>query len=218
MISKEWDNILAEEYKKDYYIELMSFINNEYNTDIIYPEYKDIFNCFKLTEQKDIKVVILGQDPYHGENEAHGLSFSVKEGTKIPPSLRNIYKELESDLNIDNFGKTDLTPWANEGVLLLNSILTVRKDTPASHRNKGWEIFTDEVIKTISKREEPIIFVLWGKFAESKKELIKKHHHIIISSHPSPFSARRSFFGSKPFSSINNILKKENKKEINWKL
>lgn len=216
MINNEWDNVLSEEFLKPYFLELINIVNKEYRTKTIYPKYENIFNAFKLTPYSQIKVVIIGQDPYHGENEAHGLSFSVLEGVQKPPSLNNIFKELYSDLKITKKG-SDLTSWAKEGVMLLNSILTVEKDKPLSHKDLGWTTFTDNVIKKLNERKEPIIFVLWGSFARSKKELItNKQHFIIESAHPSPLSASRGFLGSKPFSKVNNILIKLNKKEINW--
>lgn len=216
MIGNEWDNILNEEFLKPYFLELINLVNKEYRTKTIYPKYENIFNAFKLTPYNQIKVVIIGQDPYHGENEAHGLSFSVLEGIQKPPSLNNIFKELYSDLGIIK-KSSDLTSWAKEGVMLLNSILTVEKDKPLSHKDLGWTTFTDNVIKKLNDRKEPIIFVLWGNFARSKKELItNKQHFIIESAHPSPLSASRGFLGSKPFSKVNNILKKLNKKEISW--
>lgn len=216
MMGNEWDNILNEEFLKPYFLELINLVNKEYRTKTIYPKYENIFNAFKLTPYNQIKVVIIGQDPYHGENEAHGLSFSVLEGVQKPPSLNNIFKELYSDLGVIK-KSSDLTSWAKEGVMLLNSILTVEKDKPLSHKDLGWTTFTDNVIKKLNDRKEPIIFVLWGNFARSKKELItNKQHFIIESAHPSPLSASRGFLGSKPFSKVNNILKKLNKKEISW--
>ena len=216
MINKKWDIILKDEYEKEYFKNLGVFVKNEYKSKIIYPEYQNIFNALRYTDYDQVKVVILGQDPYHGENEAHGLSFSVREGVKMPPSLLNIFKELYSDLGIKRT-KTDLTDWANEGILLLNSIMTVVKDTPLSHKGKGWEVFTDTVIEKLGEREEPIVFILWGSYARSKKELIKNKNHLILESvHPSPLSANRGFFGSKPFSKTNNFLKENNMNEINW--
>jgi len=216
MINKKWDILLKDEIKKDYFKNLGIFIKNEYNKKIIYPEYKDIFKALRLTDYDEVKVVILGQDPYHGEKEAHGLSFSVPEGVKMPPSLLNIFKELNNDLNIKR-NNTDLTDWAKEGVLLLNSIMTVVKDTPLSHKNKGWEIFTDKLIELLGERKEPIVFILWGNYARSKKELIKNKNHLILESvHPSPLSANRGFFGSKPFSKTNDFLIKNNIKPIKW--
>ncbi len=211
-----WDLILKEEFNKEYFVELMSFLKEQYSNDIIYPKYENIFNAFKLTDYQDVKVVILGQDPYHGENEAHGLSFSVEKGVKRPPSLNNMFKELYTDLNITRTNN-NLTDWANQGILLLNTVLTVKKDTAFSHRKKGWEIFTDEVIKRLNEKEEMVIFVLWGNAAKSKKQLIDLSKHKIVEGvHPSPLSASRGFFGSKPYSTINNILKDNNIKQINW--
>ena len=216
MINKKWDIILDNEFNKDYFKKLKSYIDDEYKEKTIYPKYENIFNALKLTDYDDVKVVILGQDPYHGENEAHGLSFSVTDGVKMPPSLRNIFKELENDLNIKR-NKTDLADWAKQGVLLLNAILTVVKDTPLSHKDKGWEIFTDKIIEELGKREEPIVFILWGNYARSKKKLISNKNHLIIeSAHPSPLSASRGFFGSCPFSKTNDFLKKNNIDEIKW--
>lgn len=216
MINKNWDIVLKEEFEKDYFRNLGVFVKNEYKIKTIYPEYKNIFNALRYTDYDQVKVVILGQDPYHGEHEAHGLSFSVREGVKMPPSLLNIFKELYNDLGIKRT-KTDLTDWACEGVLLLNSIMTVVKDTPLSHKGKGWETFTDTVIEKLGQRENPMVFILWGSYARSKKELIKNKNHLILESvHPSPLSANRGFFGSKPFSKTNNFLKENNMDEIHW--
>lgn len=216
MINKKWDIVLKDEMQKEYFRNLGIFVKGEYNKKIIYPEYKNIFNALRYTDYDQVKVVILGQDPYHGENEAHGLSFSVREGIKIPPSLLNIFKELESDLGIKRT-KTDLTDWAENGVLLLNSIMTVVKDSPLSHKNKGWEIFTDRLIELLGEREEPLVFIFWGSYARSKKELIKNKKHLILESvHPSPLSANRGFFGSKPFSKTNDFLIKNNIEPIKW--
>lgn len=216
MINKKWDIVLKDEMKKDYFRNLGIFVKNEYKTKMIFPPYENIFDALRFTDYDDVKVVILGQDPYHGLGEAHGLSFSVREGVKMPPSLLNMFKELYSDLGIKRT-KTDLTDWAKEGVLLLNSIMTVVKDKPLSHKDKGWEIFTDTVISKLNDREDPVIFVLWGSFARSKKELITNSRHKVIESvHPSPLSASRGFFGSKPYSKINNYLKEMNKEEIKW--
>ena len=203
MINKKWDVILKEDFESPYFEKLGIFVKNEYKHKIIYPEYKDIFNALRYTDYDDVKVVILGQDPYHGEHEAHGLSFSVKEGVPMPPSLRNIFKELKDDIGVDRT-QTDLTDWAKQGVLLLNSIMTVVKDTPLSHKDKGWEIFTDSIITKLGEREKPLVFILWGNYARSKKVLIKNKNHLIIENvHPSPLSASRGFFGSKPFSKTN---------------
>ena len=216
MINKTWDIVLKDEMEKEYFKNLGIFVKNEYKNKICYPSYEYIFNALRLTDYDDVKVVILGQDPYHGENEAHGLSFSVLEGVKRPPSLNNIFKELNNDLNILRTNN-NLTDWAKQGVLLLNAILTVEKDTPLAHKGKGWEIFTDNIIKLLNEREKPIVFILWGSYARSKKELItNKTHYIIESAHPSPLSASRGFFGSKPFSKTNEFLEKNNIKKINW--
>ena len=216
MINKKWDEVLSNEFKKDYFKKLGIFVKNEYNKKEIYPKYNDIFNALRYTDYDDVKVVILGQDPYHGYNEAHGLSFSVKKGTPMPPSLQNIFKELENDLNIKKTD-SDLTRWAKQGVFLLNSIMTVEKDKPLSHKDKGWEIFTDNIIKYLNEREKPIVFVLWGSYARSKKVLITNKRHLVLESvHPSPLSAYRGFFGSKPFSKINAFLEKNNIEKIEW--
>lgn len=216
MINKKWDEVLKDDLKQDYFRKLGIFVKNEYRTKRCFPPYENIFDALRFTDYDEVKVVILGQDPYHGLGEAHGLSFSVKEGVPIPPSLQNIFKELEDDLGIKRT-KSDLTDWAKEGVLLLNSIMTVQKDRPLSHKNQGWEIFTDNIIKYLNDREKPVIFVLWGSFARSKKALItNKRHYIIESPHPSPLSAYRGFFGSKPFSKINKILSENGEKPINW--
>ena len=216
MINKNWDIVLKDELKKEYFKNLGVFVKNEYKTKICYPQYKDIFNALRYTDYDEVKVVILGQDPYHGENEAHGLSFSVKDDVKRPPSLNNIFKELESDLGIKKTNN-DLTNWAKQGVLLLNSIMSVVKDTPLSHKEKGWEIFTDNIIKLLNEREQPIVFILWGGYARSKKKLItNKNHYIVESVHPSPLSAYNGFFGSKPFSKTNNFLISKNIIPIDW--
>lgn len=216
MINKTWDKVLKDEFKADYFRNLGVFVKSEYSSKCIYPEYEHIFDAFRYTDYDDVKVVILGQDPYHGEGEAHGLCFSVREGIKIPPSLRNIFKELESDIGVKR-SQTDLTDWAKQGVLLLNSIMTVVKDHPLSHKDKGWEIFTDNVIRKLGKREKPMVFVLWGSYARSKKDLIEnKNHKIIECVHPSPLSANRGFFGSKPFSKINEFLDEQNMGLIKW--
>lgn len=216
MINKNWDIVLKDELNKDYFKKLGVFVKNEYKNKICYPQYKDIFNALRYTDYDEVKVVILGQDPYHGENEAHGLSFSVRDEVKRPPSLNNIFKELESDLGIKKTNN-DLTNWAKQGVLLLNSIMSVVKDTPLSHKEKGWEIFTDNIIKKLNEREQPIVFILWGGYARSKKKLItNKNHYIVESVHPSPLSAYNGFFGSKPFSKTNNFLISKNITPIDW--
>ena len=216
MINKKWDVILKNDFNSEYFRKLGIFVKQEYNRKKIYPEYRDIFNALRYTDYDQVKVVILGQDPYHGDKEAHGLSFSVKEGVPMPPSLRNIFKELYSDLGIKRTD-TDLTDWAKQGVLLLNSIMTVVKDSPLSHKDKGWEIFTDNIIEYLGERDEPMVFILWGSYARSKKDLIKNKKHLILESvHPSPLSANRGFFGSKPFSKTNEFLIKNNQEPINW--
>ena len=216
MINKKWDIVLKDELNKEYFKKLGIFVKNEYKNKICYPQYKDIFNALRYTDYDEVKVVILGQDPYHGVNEAHGLSFSVRDDVKRPPSLNNIFKELESDLGIVKTNN-DLTNWAKQGVLLLNSIMSVIKDTPLSHKEKGWEIFTDNIIKLLNEREEPMVFILWGSYARSKKKLItNKNHYIVESVHPSPLSAYNGFFGSKPFSKTNNFLKSKNITPIDW--
>ena len=191
-------------------------MDNLYKEKEIYPKKEDIFNAFKIP-YRDVKVVILGQDPYHGEGEAHGYVFSCLK-KPIPPSLKNIYKELYSDLGIEkDMTNGDLTPWASQGVMLLNAGLTVEKDKPNSHKDLGWNKFTDAVISKLNEREDPVVFILWGNFAREKAKLITNPQHLVIeSAHPSPFSARNGFFGSKPFSKTNEFLKKNNKKEINW--
>ena len=215
-VNNNWDIILKDEYEKEYFKNLLNYINEEYNNKTVYPLKENIFKALEYTDYNDIKVVILGQDPYHGEGEAQGLSFSIPNDIKITPSLRNIFKELKNDLNIERTN-TNLTDWAKQGILLLNAILTVCKDTPLSHKDKGWEIFTDEIIKKINEREDPVIFILWGNYARSKKKLItNKNHYIIESAHPSPLSASRGFFDSKPFSKTNNILNSINKESIRW--
>jgi len=219
MIGNDWDEKLNVVWTSDGFKKFISLINNEYKNKIIFPEKSNVFNALKLTPYKNVKVVIVGQDPYHGVGEAHGLSFSVQKGIKIPPSLKNIYQELESDLGIKPAEYGDLTKWAQEGVLLLNAVLTVEKDKPASHQGKGWERLTDFIIKKLNEKEEPIVFILWGNFARSKKVFITNKKHLIIeSTHPSPFSARNGFFGSKPFSKTNNFLLKNNIKPIDWQL
>lgn len=216
MINKKWDVVLKEELNKDYFKKLGIFVKREYKQKTVFPPYENIFDALRFTDYDNVKVVILGQDPYHGLGEAHGLSFSVRKGIKMPPSLLNIFKELKSDLGIDRTN-TDLTDWAKQGVLLLNSIMTVEKDKPLSHKDKGWEIFTDNIIKLLNEREDPVIFILWGNFARSKKALItNSRHKIIESAHPSPLSANRGFFGSKPFSKANIYLKEMNKEPIQW--
>ena len=219
MIGNKWDLILQDEFKKEYFENLMSFIKNEYKTKTIYPKQNEVFNAFRYTDFDNVKVVILGQDPYHGPNQAEGLSFSVSNEVLKPPSLKNIFKELESDLKIPFPEHNSLKKWAKEGVLLLNAVLTVEEHKPTSHKDKGWEIFTDDIIKILNERDIPTVFILWGAYARSKKDLITNPKHLVIeSAHPSPFSARNGFFGSKPFSKTNEFLKKNNIKEIDWRV
>lgn len=215
----KFKEILDEESKKDYMINLKEFIDSEYNTKIIFPERKNIMNAMKYTPYENVKVVIVGQDPYHGVGEAHGLSFSVQPGIKTPPSLVNIYKELNRDLGcyIPNNGY--LVKWAKEGVLLLNSVLTVVKDNPGSHRGKGWEIFTDTVIKSLNDKEEPVVFLLWGNYAKEKAMYITNPKHLVLkTSHPSPFSVRNGFDGCSHFSKANKFLEQNGIKTIDWQI
>ena len=219
MIGNSWDEILKDEYQKDYFKNIAMFINKEYREKTIFPPKSNILRAFKLTDYDNVKVVILGQDPYHGINEANGLAFSVSKGVRLPPSLQNIYKELYNDLGIAVSTNGDLEKWAREGVLLLNSVFTVEKDKPASHKNIGWEQFSDEVIKKVNEKNTPVVFILWGNFAKSKAKYITNPIHLVITSpHPSPFSAYSGFFGSKPFSRTNEFLRKNNIKEIDWKI
>lgn len=216
MIGNNWDNILKEEINKPYFKELIRFLNEESKVKTIFPHKTNLFRALKLTDYNDVKVVILGQDPYFNDGEANGLCFSVNDGIRIPPSLRNIFKELKEDLNIDRTN-TDLSDWAKQGILLLNTVLTVEKGKAFSHRNKGWETFTDKIIEKLNDKEDPIVFILWGSPARSKKVLItNKKHMIVESTHPSPFAYFHGFQGSKPFSKTNNLLKSVNKQEINW--
>lgn len=218
-LDNDWDELLKDEFKKEYYKNLREFLKNEYSTNVIYPNMNNIFKSLKLTSYKDTKVLLLGQDPYHGENQAHGLAFSVCKGVKTPPSLLNIYKELKSDLNcfIPNNGY--LIPWAQQGVLLLNTVLTVRAHEANSHKDKGWEIFTDKIIEILNNRNDPVIFILWGANARKKKELINSNKHYILEApHPSPLSAHRGFFGCNHFSKVNDILIELKKNPIDWQI
>lgn len=216
MFKNSWDMVLQDEMKKKYFECIKKFIKTERLSKTIYPPACDLFNAFKLTDFKDIKVVILGQDPYHGEKEAMGLSFSVRRGVRTPPSLRNIFKELYDDIGVERTN-TDLSDWAKQGVFLLNTVLTVEKDKANSHKDIGWEIFTDYVIKQINDKLDNVVFILWGRQARDKKRLITNpNHYIIESAHPSPLSAYNGFFGSKPFSKTNNYLKSIGKKEISF--
>ncbi len=212
-------NIIEEESKKEYYIKLHDFIDKEYETKTIFPPRKNIFFALKNTPYEEVKVVIIGQDPYHGVGEAHGMCFSVNPGITIPPSLMNIYKELHRDLGLYIPNNGYLVKWAKQGVLLLNSVLTVQKDKPASHQGKGWEIFTDKIIEELNKKDTPIVFLLWGNFAKKKMELITNPKHLILtSSHPSPFSVKYGFEGCSHFSKANNFLKQNNINPIDWQI
>ncbi len=207
-IEESWKEVLKDEFEKPYFKELTEFVKQEYETGAVYPHPKNIFNAFTLTPFNEVRVVILGQDPYHGVGQAHGLSFSVVEGVRNPPSLQNIYKELERDLGKPvDASSGDLTRWAKQGVLLLNATLTVRANTPGSHQGKGWEQFTDAAIKALSDKREHLVFILWGNYAKAKGAHIDRTKHLVIESpHPSPFSAHSGFFGSKPFSKTNEYL------------
>ena len=219
MIGNDWDEKLNIIWESDGFKKFYHLIEEEYSHKTIFPPKDYVFNALKLTPYKNVKVVIVGQDPYHGTGEAHGLSFSVQKGVKVPPSLKNIYKELESDLGITPAPEGDLTKWAEQGVLMLNAVLTVVKDTPASHRNLGWERLTDYIIRILNEKKEPIVFILWGNFAKAKKDLITNSKHLVITSaHPSPFAANYGFFGSKPFSKTNQFLINNNELPINWNL
>ena len=215
----DWDEILKDEFSKEYYQKLRDFLKTEYATYTVYPSMYDIYNALRSTAYKDVKVVIIGQDPYHAPNQAHGMAFSVKNGVPLPPSLKNIYREISDDLGIEMGDSGYLMPWAKQGVLLLNTILTVREGQPMSHAGKGWEIFTDEVLKKLNEREKPIIFLLWGSPARKKKTLITNPNHVVLESpHPSPLSAYDGFFGCKHFSKVNDILTSRGEKPIDWKI
>mgnify|MGYP005776000447 FL=1 len=219
MIGNDWDNYLQEEYTKPYFQELLSFVDDEYHHKTIYPKKNEIFNAFRYTPYEKVKVVILGQDPYHGYQQAQGLSFSVRDGIPKPPSLQNIFKELHDDIGCPIPTTSSLIPWADQGVLLLNSVLTVEANKAASHKGRGWEIFTDEVISILNNKDTPVVFILWGGYARSKKKLITNPlHYIVESAHPSPLSAYNGFFGSKPFSKTNEFLIAHHDKPINWSL
>ena len=218
-LGNEWDELLVGEFQKDYYQKLRAFLAKEYRTARVFPDMYDIFNALKYTSYSRVKAVIIGQDPYHGEGQAHGLCFSVKKGIEPPPSLKNIYKELSDDIGFVPPDHGELTDWAKQGVLLLNTVLTVRSGEPKSHRNKGWEVFTDRVIELLDKRDEPIVFLLWGSDAQQKKALIKNPKHQILQTvHPSPLSAYRGFFGCRHFSKTNEILAQMGKEPIDWAL
>jgi len=222
MISKElifckkWQEILESEFSKDYFINLCAFLEHEYKKNTVYPHINKIFEAINQTHFNNVKVVIIGQDPYHGKGQANGIAFAIDESTKKPPSLKNILLELSTNLK-KNTENVDIFSWANQGVLMLNSILTVRKNSPTSHKNQGWEIFTTKILEHIAVNKENVVFMLWGKYALEKiKKIDLSKHHVLISSHPSPLSSYRGFFGCKHFSKANHILKKLNKKEIKW--
>ena len=216
-IGNDWDEILADEWSKPYYQSLRQFLKAEYSTQRIYPHMNDIFNALKYTSFENTKVVIIGQDPYHGAGQAHGLCFSVKQGVMFPPSLRNIFKELQSDIGKPIPSHGELTEWAKQGVLLLNNVLTVREGQPMSHAKMGWEIFTDRVISELNRKEEPIVFLLWGAHAQKKAEIITNpRHYKLMTVHPSPLSASRGFFGCRHFSKANEILRQNGLAEIEW--
>lgn len=217
LFGNDWDEVLDDEFEKTYYSKLREFLKKEYEEEMIHPQMDDLWTAFKLTPFNEVKVVILGQDPYHGPGQAHGLSFSVKPGVKIPPSLRNMFKELATDIDCPLPEGGTLTGWAQQGVLMLNTVLTVRDGQAHSHRKQGWETFTDEVIRRLSERENPIVFVLWGRPAQEKKKLIDVSRHAIIESvHPSPLSASRGFIGSRPYSKTNQLLESWNETPIDW--
>lgn len=217
--NNEWDEVLAPLFSDERYLKIREFLKTEYSTRVVYPDMRDIFNCFKKTDFKSVKAVILGQDPYHEKGQAQGFSFSVPDGVRFPPSLKNIFKELTADLGFSEPESGDLTKWTKEGVLLLNTVLTVREGEPNSHKNCGWTWFTDEVIKIISDKLSNVVFILWGANARAKKGLIdEKKHCIIESAHPSPFSCAYGFFDSKPFSRANEYLKEHDIKPIDWNL
>ncbi|MBP0977496.1 MAG: uracil-DNA glycosylase [Oscillospiraceae bacterium] len=216
----EWDELLKDEFQKDYYQNLRKFLIKEYKTQTIYPDMYDIYNAMKYTSYEDVKVVILGQDPYHEPNQAHGLSFSVKKGVEPPPSLKNIFKEINDELGIDNSGKHgELTNWAKSGVLLLNTVLTVRRGMANSHKDKGWEHFTDRVIALLNEREKPVVFLLWGNNAKAKRKLITGRQHLVLASaHPSPLSAYHGFFGCGHFAETNKFLEANGMEPVNWSI
>ena len=218
-VTNRWHNVLKEQTTLDYYKKLQVFLNAEYETNTIYPQKSHVFNALNYTDYDDVKVVLLGQDPYHGPNQAHGLSFSVLPGQKLPPSLKNMLKELQEDLGCELPDHGELTHWAKQGVLLLNTVLTVRAGEANSHQKKGWELFTDAIIESIAKREKPVVFLLWGKPAQSKRPIIERFNndHVIFEApHPSPLSAHRGFFGSKPYSKTNEALVTLGQTPIDW--
>ncbi len=216
----EWDTLLAEEQEKPYFQDLLRFLQQEYSTCTVYPDKRNIFNALRCTTYSSVRVVILGQDPYHGPGQAHGLSFSVQKGVEPPPSLQNIFKEIRNDIGIDNTGKHgELTAWARQGVLLLNDVLTVRAGEAGSHRGKGWETVTDTIIRLLNLREDPIVFLLWGAWAARKREIITNPcHHILTCAHPSPLSAHKGFFGCRHFSQTNDFLQSCGFAPIDWSI
>lgn len=218
-IAQDWKEILSEEFEKTYFKNLAEFVKAEYTSTACYPNGAHIFNAFDSCSFKNLKVVVLGQDPYHGKGQANGLSFSVQKGIRKPPSLQNIFKELSADLDLPIPEHGDLSAWANQGVLMLNATLTVRASQPGSHQNKGWEEYTDAVIRKISELKQRVVFILWGNYAQKKGEVIDhKKHFVIKSAHPSPFAAHRGFFGSKPFSKTNEFLAKHGDAPIDWEI
>lgn len=219
-LGNDWDEILKDEFSKPYYKELRKFLKAEYQNHTVYPPMNDIFNALRCTSFADTKVVIIGQDPYHGAGQAHGMCFSVKKGTPPPPSLQNIFKEIHSDLGIDmNAGHGELTAWAKQGVLLLNTVLTVREGEPNSHKNMGWETFTDRVISELNNKQTPVVFLLWGAHARKKASVITNPiHYKLTAPHPSPLSAYNGFFGCKHFSKTNELLKASGQTPIDWHL
>lgn len=217
ILKNDWEKIIGGEFEKPYYSELRAFLAKEYRTKTIYPDMFDIFNALHYTPYENVKVVILGQDPYHGPGQAHGMAFSVKPGVPPPPSLINIYKELHADMGCEIPKDGYLKKWADQGVLMLNTVLTVRSGEAHSHKGKGWELFTDEVIRKVNEKDAPVAFILWGRPAQEKKSLITNPIHGIFESvHPSPLSASRGFFGSKPFSKVNGFLRECGQEEIDW--
>ncbi|MCZ2260658.1 uracil-DNA glycosylase [Sporosarcina sp. G11-34] len=216
-LGNDWDALLQDEFRKPYYLKLRQFLEKEYTEEAVFPQKNELWTAFKLTPFDEVKVVILGQDPYHGAGQAHGLSFSVKSGVKIPPSLRNMFKELAEDIGCEVPQDGTLSGWAEQGVLMLNTVLTVREAQAHSHRKQGWETFTNEVIRVLSARDKPVVFVLWGRPAQEKKKLIDLSKHAIVESfHPSPLSASRGFFGSRPYSKVNKILALWDEEPIDW--
>ncbi len=217
--NNSWDILLKDEFQKPYYLNLRKFLVQEYKTQTIYPNMNDIFNALKYTDYKDVKVVMLGQDPYHQPNQAHGLCFSVKKGVKAPPSLQNMYKEIYAEYGYPIPGHGELTYWAEQGVLMLNTVLTVRESQPNSHKGMGWEVFTDNIISLLNQRPEPMVFLLWGANARTKTKLITNPNHLVLqSAHPSPLSAYNGFFGNNHFKKANEFLKSKELREIDWQI